>query len=276
MTVTSKTSNTTEPESLTTAMSSTFISPPPATTILPQGFEAHDQGDLEFSPQNNDGPQDDDFNQPKLRLEIRDLQHPGALKFLASVNAASLMSAAVRNVQRHLYRSPADVSTNPPGTRSVTVVLRDMDGVAFTTGKELDDDHKEIHLSLRYIHSVSPHSRLSDEITGVLTHELVHCYQWNARGTCPSGLIEGIADWVRLRCGLSPPHWKRETDGTWDKGYEHTAYFLDFLEQRFGPGTVRRINEKLRRNRYMGEEFWTGLLGFSIEKLWKDYVMKTA
>jgi hypothetical protein len=41
----------------------------------------------------------------------------------------------------------------------------------------------------------------------------VHCLQWDAHKTCPGGLIEGVADWVRLNCDLSPPHWKRETDG---------------------------------------------------------------
>lgn len=37
---------------------------------------------------------------------------------------------------------------------------------------------------------------------GVCVHEMVHCWQWNAKGTCPGGLIEGIADYVRLRSGL--------------------------------------------------------------------------
>lgn len=61
----------------------------------------------------------------------------------------------------------------------------------------------------------------------------------------------------------------------WDRGYQHTAYFLDFLEHRFGRGTVRRINEKLRRDRYTAEEFWTGLLGHSVENLYKDYLEKS-
>jgi hypothetical protein len=177
----------------------------------------------------------------------------------------------VHNVQTLLYSSPP-ATTHCPPTRSVTVILRDIGGVAYTTGTELDPTHhKEIHLSLNYIASVNP-SRLSHEITGVLTHELVHCYQHNAHGTCPGGLIEGIADWVRLCCRLEPPHWRRETKGRWDAGYQHTAYFLVYLEQRFGEGTVRRINERLRRERYEEKEFWTGLLGRPVEQLWGDYV----
>ncbi|KAK3323526.1 peptidase of plants and bacteria-domain-containing protein [Cercophora scortea] len=216
------------------------------------------------------------FPQPKLRLEIRDLDHPGTAKFLDAVNAGTVVSAAVANVQRLLYRSPSDPHTTVPPTRSVTLILRDMGGVAYTTGTDLDDDHKEIHFSLSYINGIQPPSRLTAEITGVLTHELVHCYQWNARGTCPGGLIEGIADWVRLNCDLSPPHWKRDTTGGWDNGYQHTAYFLDYLEGRFGKGTVRKLNEKLRRHKYEPKPFWTELLGRPVEQLWGDYVESLA
>ncbi len=49
------------------------------------------------------------------------------------------------------YHKASDSTTNVPPTRSVTVVLRDMGGVAYTTGTELDNDHKEIHFSLGYI-----------------------------------------------------------------------------------------------------------------------------
>jgi len=149
-----------------------------------------------------------------------------------------------------------------------------MGGVAYTTGTELDNDHKEIHFSLRYIDGIKPPSRLTSEITGVLTHELVHCYQWDAKGTCPGGLVEGVADWVRLNCDLSPPHWKRETAGEWDRGYQHTAYFLEYLETRFGQGTVRKLNEKLRRHEYQVNPFWTQLLGRPVELLWQDYVAR--
>lgn len=212
----------------------------------------------------------DDFGLPKLRLEIRDVAHPGAKIFLSAINTTDALTAAIRQLLRLLYASPSMPTTTVPPTRSVTLVLRDMPGVAYTTGSDLDSDHKEIHFSLSYIANISP-DRHAHEITGVLTHELVHCYQHNAQGTCPGGLIEGVADWVRLRCELVPPHWKREAEGAWDGGYQHTAYFLDYLEARFGPGTVRRLNEKLRLRRYEEKPFWTELVGRPVEQLWKDY-----
>ena len=57
----------------------------------------------------------------------------------------------------------------------------------------------------------------------------------------------------------------------WDRGYQHTAYFLQYLETRFGEGTVRRVNEKLRLHKYEAKPFWTELLGRPVEQLYGDY-----
>lgn len=57
----------------------------------------------------------------------------------------------------------------------------------------------------------------------------------------------------------------------WDRGYQHTAYFLQYLENRFGEGTIRRVNEKLRLHKYHAKSFWTELLGRPVEQLYGDY-----
>ncbi|GAB0136312.1 hypothetical protein EsDP_00004617 [Epichloe bromicola] len=219
----------------------------------------------------HDEQQQSPFTLPKLRLEFRDITHPGAKLFFSSLNATKVITRAAANVLRLLYRSPSDPTTTAPPTRSVTFILRDMPGVAYTTGSELDDDHKEVHFALDHI-SKTPRARTRSEVEGVVTHELVHCLQWNAQGTCPGGLIEGIADWVRLHCGLVPPHWKREVRDKWDDGYQHTAYFLDYLEKRFGEGFVRRLNEELRVGKYHEKTFWSGLTGTTVCDLFQDYV----
>ena len=82
-------------------------------------------------------------------------------------------------------------SAHPPLLPRVTqilLVLRSMPGVAHTTGGETE---KEIHFSLEYI--LHCKNRATAEILGVLVHEVVHCYQYSAKGSCPGGLIEGIA-----------------------------------------------------------------------------------
>lgn len=221
------------------------------------------------------------FNYPKLRLKIRDLNHPGANRFLGAVNAASILRESVQTVLSLLYISPANTEgLIPPGTRSVTLYLEDMPGVAYTKGSDLDDDHKEIHFSLRYINGIkkAPDGANGDitgayEIKGVLVHELVHCFQYNGKGHCPGGLVEGIADWVRLHARLGAPHWRRDViPEKWDAGYEKTAYFLEFLEDKYGEGLVRRINEALREERYRKDDFWVDLLGKKVDDLWKEYV----
>ena len=70
----------------------------------------------------------------------------------------------------------------------ISLILRSMEGVAHTCGSL---NQKEIHFSLDYIKKSA--NRARDEIMGVLVHEVVHCYQYDACGTCPGGLIEGIA-----------------------------------------------------------------------------------
>jgi hypothetical protein len=137
-------------------------------------------------------------------------------------------------------------------------------------GKDIDDDHKEIHFSTDYIAGI-PAERRKHEMLGVVRHEMVHCWQWAAKGTCPGGLIEGIADWVRLRSNLVPPHWKQESTGDWDAGYQHTGYFLDYLEKRFGDGTVVRINDRLRNREYEEKDFWLVCCGSHVKTLWEEY-----
>ena len=147
-----------------------------------------------------------------------------------------------------------------------------MGGVAYTTGTEIDDDHKEIHFSLEYINGIPSRTPSGEthEIQGVLVHEMVHCWQWTGQGSAPVGLTEGIADYVRLKAGLSPPHWKKEAGGQWDAGYQHTGYFLEWLEEKMGQGSVRKINDALRDEKYE-DALWEKLSGKTVIALWNEY-----
>jgi len=205
---------------------------------------------------------------PLLRLELRDVSSSGSCAFLRLVHASTILQNAVEMVVTLLY-SDLDKHCIPP-TRSVTLVLRSMEGVAYTTGSELDDDHKEIHLSTDYINH-TPETRQKEEIQGVIVHEMVHCWQHNAFGTAPGGLIEGIADWVRLKAGFAPPHWKRVADKDWDAGYERTGYFLEWMEKAHGEDIVRKINEGLRGCKYDEKTFWQSCCGKSVGDLWEEY-----
>ncbi|KAI0021225.1 plant basic secretory protein [Xylariomycetidae sp. FL0641] len=218
------------------------------------------------------------FPLPRLRMHFEDVAHAGTAILLSLPEVSSLLARSAQQVHEVLYRAPDDGATHAPATRSVTLIARAMPGqVAYTTGTDLDPLHKEVHLSLSYVAGVEPPARRAAEVAGVVLHELVHCFQHSAPGA-PSGLVEGVADFVRLRCGLAPPHWRRpgphheDLPARWDAGYQHTAYFLRYLETRFGAGTVRRLNEALRTApRYEERAFWTGLLGWPVGRLWEDY-----
>ncbi|PWY77450.1 BSP-domain-containing protein [Aspergillus heteromorphus CBS 117.55] len=219
---------------------------------------------------------------PKLRLQIHDLRHSGSKSFSTLIpDVSSVLETALAPAPPTRTFSPSI-----PPTRSVTVLLRDIDGVAYTTGTELDNDHKEIHVALSYVRHCTTLTDPASEIKGFLTHELVHCYQHTAPPDGdniprpPGGLIEGIADFVRLKADLAPPHWKKPTSAkerasNWDQGYQHTAYFLAWLEDvRVGEGAVGLLNDRLLRVGYVGvggEEFWKGLFGVGVLELWEEY-----
>jgi len=153
----------------------------------------------------------------------------------------------------------------PTHVELITLILRPMDGVAYTHGSHTS---KEIHFSLDHIKNVK--DRAKDEIDGVLTHEVVHCFQYNAKGTAPGGLIEGIADYVRLHANLKPPHWKPTGGDKWDAGYQTTAYFLDWIEERYGEGTIRELNEGMKEREW-SDEMFKEATGRKVDKLWKMY-----
>lgn len=275
-----------------------------------QGSNAKDQDQAQTTPEKKI-----QIPKPKYRLHSEVLRHPESASFSIYIpDVASTLDTALSNIVKYLYTSPGDGSPDEatsapkcerphfipfiPPTRSVTLFLRDFGGVAYTTGTELDDDHKEIHLSLPYITHCKNSAAKADpvhELTGVLTHELVHCYQHtsppdSAKGgkdipSPPGGLIEGIADFVRLKAGLSPPHWTRPTSSSqrekkWDAGYQHTAYFLAWIEDVWaGEGAIGMLNDRLYRVGYLGEDekdcheggFWKSLFGAGVSELWDEY-----
>ncbi|GJJ09968.1 hypothetical protein Clacol_004193 [Clathrus columnatus] len=200
---------------------------------------------------------------PRLSLRIDDLSNPAIDIFLTNIKPQEAMRNAVISVLECLYT----IQSQPRNVASVTLILRDFDGVAHTFGTPANDADKEIHFSTRHIKNNE--SRAQSEILGVLVHEMVHCFQYNAKGTCPGGLIEGIADFVRLRSSLAPPHWKRSPPSDsdrWDAGYERTAFFLDWIERVVGPGTIQAINEGMRRSKYDNGQVWRDVTGHDVER----------
>ncbi|PIA27045.1 hypothetical protein AQUCO_08300019v1 [Aquilegia coerulea] len=146
----------------------------------------------------------------------------------------------------------------------VTLTVESFDGVAHTA------DNK-IHLSSDYIASYLGDVKF--EIIGVIFHEITHVWQWNGyHHDARQGLIEGIADYIRLKAGLAPSHWIKKGSGNrWDEGYAVTAFFLDYCND-LRNGFVASLNCLMKYS--YSDEFFLELLGKPVDALWKDYKIK--
>ncbi|KAM4098637.1 hypothetical protein ACJW30_07G092500 [Castanea mollissima] len=191
---------------------------------------------------------------------------PGGVRFnneIGSEYSKQTLISATNFIWSLFQQNNAVDRKNVP---KVSLFIDDRDGVAFTS-------NNEIHVSARYINGYS--GIVKPEITGVLYHESTHIWQWNGNGRSTlGGLIEGIADYVRLKAGYAPSHWVKPGQGDrWDQGYDVTARFLDYCNS-LRNGFVAELNKKLR-NGYSAN-FFVELLGKNVDQLWKDYKAKYA
>lgn len=191
------------------------------------------------------------------------LSTPGGVRFRDQIGAdyaKQTLDSATQFIWRIFQQNTASYRKN---VQRVSLFVDDMDGVAYTS-------NDQIHLSARYVNSYS--GDLKREITGVLYHEMTHVWQWNGNGQANGGLIEGIADYVRLKANYAPSHWVQPGQGQkWDQGYDVTARFLDYCESLKGE-FVAQLN-KLMRSGY-SDQFFVQLLGKTVNQLWKDYKAK--
>lgn len=91
----------------------------------------------------------------------------------------------------------------------------------------------------------------------------------SSRSELYSPISKLYADWVRLRSGFEPPHW-HPGGSRWDAGYQVTGYFLQWLTERYGEGTVPEINELMKDAAY-DELIFKTTTGRKVSKLWKLY-----
>ncbi|KAK1558935.1 hypothetical protein Q3G72_008427 [Acer saccharum] len=128
----------------------------------------------------------------------------------------------------------------------------------------------QIQVNADYLNRYS--GDVKQEFTGIVYHEMTHVWQWNGAGQAPSGLTEGIADFVRLKANYPANGWVQPGDGTkWDEGYSVTARFLDYCDG-LRNGFVAELNKKMRDG--YNVNFFMDLLGKSVDQLWSDYKAK--
>ncbi|KAI4298517.1 hypothetical protein L6164_032067 [Bauhinia variegata] len=146
----------------------------------------------------------------------------------------------------------------------VILIVEEREGIAATS-------NNEIYFGAGYINGIQ--GDIKTDFNGVLYHEMTHVWQWfgSGYGTNP-GLFEGIADFVRLKAGYAPAHWRKPGEGdSWNQGYEVTAHFLDYCES-LRSGFVAELNKKSRTS--YSDDYFVQLLGKTVDQLWSDYKAK--
>ncbi|CAM6089177.1 unnamed protein product [Calypogeia fissa] len=157
----------------------------------------------------------------------------------------------------------------------VTLYVDNITGVAYTLRAGDGVQYPEIHLSAIYVDSLPQGDLvgLSYEITGVLVHESTHVWQnFNGSyGVDPvfTGVIEGIADFIRLRSGYPAKHWVQTSGGEWYSGYSTTAYFFDWIDATLVPGFVNELNYMMMNT--WDVSFIEQITGMSADALWTEY-----
>lgn len=167
-------------------------------------------------------------------------------------------------IDRVLYSTGVPKPDNP--FIQLRLTMAPLNGAAAQTSSW--NGGKLIEMSTTYIQNIQPSLKYT-EISGVMLHEMTYALQNDGLGTCPSELIEGLADFVQLSGGLLAAHWQRITIGDPLQGYSATAYFLEFVERRH-PGFVAKLNGRLATQTY-SETVWHSLTGKSLSQLWSAY-----
>ncbi|XP_030515360.2 uncharacterized protein LOC115729058 [Rhodamnia argentea] len=146
------------------------------------------------------------------------------------------------------------------GVARVSLIINNSHGVADASGNT-------IYFSANYLSQIQGDKQ---EFAGIMYHEMTHVWQWFGGGN-PSTrpVIEGIADFVRLRAHLAPAIWPRRGAGnSWGESSAVTAYFLDYCESQRN-GFVAELNKKMRDG--YSDDFFVQLLGRSADQLFGEY-----
>ncbi len=176
---------------------------------------------------------------PAFTLVMEDMGPNGQLFTSAVPNPAALVQNISQDVCCVLYRNPSE----PPASSALKLIIRDSETVASKSGS---GSNITVMISSRHLKNISNQGGdVAKEVSGILYHELTHAFQNDNRGSggAPSGVIEGIADFVRTRAGhVDIQRWK--AGGNPFDGYVTTSFFLIWLDNQY-PDFVYRLNQQL-------------------------------
>ena len=98
---------------------------------------------------------------------------------------------------------------------------------------------------------------------------MTYVFQWTGGNTAPTGLKEGIADYLRLKSNYkhSNEFPKPGQGDRWDQGFGVTARFLEYCDGLRG-GFVAELNKKMRS--VYSEHYFIELLEKPVGQLWDN------
>lgn len=143
----------------------------------------------------------------------------------------------------------------PP--RTVTIIFKVMNGVAYTSGGN------RISISIAYL-------KKNQDDLGMVAHELTHVIQQYHSRSNPGWLVEGIADYIRYY--FVEPGTKRgrfSVDRGYKGGYNPAAAMLNYLELKH-PGIVVELNALMRAGKYSEDQF-KELAGGTPDEVWEEF-----
>lgn len=160
------------------------------------------------------------------------------------------------------------------------------DFVAYKTGVdgsgEMTIAVSTSHIENVYRNAGNSDSAISDEIDGILFHEVTHGYNNSPLTTDSYGdggpfwaYTEGLADAVRIGAGF---HKTRQPDVNgsrqWLGGYTTSGFFLHYVNEKIDPSFVRKFNQSARD---MGNYTWSWDAAFrsitnrGVQDVWNEY-----
>jgi predicted alpha-1,2-mannosidase len=152
-----------------------------------------------------------------------------------------------------------------------TITVKDMDGVAYTSGTD-------VSVSKSWIQG-----QMKGEAVGSLVHESVHVAQQYHNRAAPGWLVEGMADYVRWYKYEPQSHgadivWMRHMGKSfsprYDGSYRVTANFLNWVSEKYDPNIAVEANAAMRDRKYSAD-FWKQHTGKTVEELgaeWKQEI----
>ncbi len=223
----------------------------------------------------SDNPELDAKCTPTFTLQMEDTGPKGQIFTDAVPDPEPFVQEIGRTVCRILYRELDEVRD----ANHITLIIRD--DPDYAGWKMGDVGNITVMISTQHLAQVQGQGMdVATEIHGILLHEMTHMYQNDDKapgeGTYPDlpNVVEGVADFVRIRAGYPPSGAQPSKDGSWDDtGYWKPAFFMLWIDGKH-PDFLYHLNLTM----VAGDGVpWTpdtiqDITGVSVDDLWAEYL----